>query len=122
MSARQVLSDALASVSIFLGTIGLPSKLSHEGFLETRRSRHKHGQAILYFDSASKRRRHCGCEMRLEALNTKKPIPLLIPAITATGLTKARVWALWLEMIAAIDAPSHRTHFFAQSLAAAKPA
>jgi hypothetical protein len=41
MSARQVLSDALASASIFLGTIGLPSKLSHEEFLETRRSRHK---------------------------------------------------------------------------------
>ena len=49
MSARQVLSDALVSASIFLGKIGLPSKLSHEGFLETRRSRHKHGQAILYF-------------------------------------------------------------------------
>jgi hypothetical protein len=55
MSARQVLSDALASVSIFFGTIGLPSKVSHEGFLETRRSRQKHGQAILYFDSASER-------------------------------------------------------------------
>jgi len=60
--------------------------------------------------------------MRVEALHPKNPIPLLIPAITTTGLAKARVSALRLEMITAIDAPSHRTHFFAQSLAAAKPA
>jgi hypothetical protein len=49
MSARQVLSDALASVSIFFGTIGLPSKVSHEGFLEKRRSRQKHGQGNSIF-------------------------------------------------------------------------
>jgi hypothetical protein len=38
---------------------------------------------------------------------------MLIPAITTTGLAEARVSALWLEMIAAIDALSHRMHWFA---------
>jgi hypothetical protein len=36
---------------------------------------------------------------------------MLIPAITTTGLAEARVSALWLEMIAAIDALSHRMHW-----------
>jgi hypothetical protein len=44
---------------------------------------------------------------------------MLIPAITTIGLAEARVSALWLEMIAAIDALSHRLHCLRQSLAAA---